>query len=327
MAETIPGGEDRPVANLTQKVYDRWKSIENLDTELASTWRTTSTDELARFRLWSNNLGACHPANDPRSADHRLRAATDVRKRIAQLLDELCEALDDVQAIESGAREGEEEDEEDADIVTSSNDDVTTDLRSEISELWLMVEDVITSLLKVSVLVRKSSSRNRFDHAVRAAAKANASFMPVIWDTEHVRHKFPKLDANPWLIQRLGETSTHRRTFLMYAQDHERRIASNKDEGDGSRSVNSKPTETSTRATTLAHGKVDTSLLQRLEDYDGDDAVSTASATTYHTVGGDGINSNTLKVVPLASVCTDSKPAICPYCRGMVHFKREKAWR
>lgn len=123
-----------------------------------------------------------------------MRAAPDVRRRIAQLLDELCENINDIQAIQSGEREGEEE-EEDVDFATSPDDTESAELRSEISELWLMVGDVITSLLKVSVLVRLSSSRNKFDHAVRATARANTSYMPMIWDIEHVRHKFPKLET------------------------------------------------------------------------------------------------------------------------------------
>jgi len=178
---------------------------------------------------------------------------------------------------------------------------------------------------KVSVLVRQSSGRNRFDHAVRATAKANTSYMPMIWDIEHVRHKFPKLETKQWLIQRLAKTATQRRTFLMYAEEHERRIASGDTEHDGTNSVTSRPTEASTRATTLPPAKVDSSILQRLEDYDGDDAVSTISATTFNTVSDN--DENARKVVPLSSVCVDGEPSTCPYCRGMVQFKREKAWR
>jgi hypothetical protein len=289
-------------------------------------WQDVTTNERSRFRLWSNNLGACHPVEDQRSADYRLRAAPDVQKRIIQLLEELCEDLDDIREIQSGEREGEEE-VDNPDITASSDDDESTKPRSEISELWLMVGDVINSLLKVSVLVRQSSSRNKFDHAVKAAAKANAPSMPMTWDLEHIRHKFPKLEAKQWLVQRLGKTATQRRTFLMYAEEHERRIASGKNENDETKSVTSRPTEPSTRATTMAPAKFNTSLLHRLEDYDGDDAVSTTSVTTYNTVGGNDGGANTLSVVPLLSVCVDNKPAICPYCRGMVHFKREKAWR
>ena len=324
MADSLPDEAGCTVAGLTREVNTRWGAIEKLDTELSVSWRQVAVNERSRFRLWSNNLGACHPVEDQKSADHSLRAAPDVRRRITQLLDELCESLDDIQAIQSGEREGEEE-EEDIDSTTSSDDDENAETRSEISELWLMVGDIITSLLKVSVLVRQSSSRNRFDHAVRATAKANTSYMPMIWDIEHVRHKFPKLETKQWLIQRLAKTATQRRTFLMYAEEHERRIALGDTEHDGTKSVTSRPTEASTRTTTLPPAKVDSSILQLLEDYDGDDAVSTISATTFNTVSDN--DENARKVVPLSSVCVDSEPAICPYCRGMVQFKREKAWR
>lgn len=233
------------------------------------------------------------PVEDQKSAGHRLRAAPDVQKRITQLLEELCEGLDDIQEIQSGEREGGEEEGE-TDITAFPDDDGTTNPVSEISELWLMVADIITSLLKVSVLVRQSSSRNRFDHAVRAAAKANASSMPMMWDVDHVRNKFPKLEAKQWLIQRLGKMGTQRRTFLMYAEEHERRIASGKNENDGTKSV-------STCATSLPSAKFDSSILQRLEDYEGDDAVSTVSATTFNTVDLSGSDDSTRKVVPLSS--------------------------
>jgi hypothetical protein len=309
MADDPSIEEESTVADLTQVAYIRWSAIEDLNTVLSASWRQVTLDHALRFRLWSNNLETCHPVNDHRSADHRLRAAPDVKKRIAQLLEELCESLDDIRAT--------------TDTGALLRDDGITHSRSGISELWLMVEGVITSLFKVSVLVRQNSSRNRFDHAVRSASKANASSMPAIWDIEHVRCKFPKLEEKQWLIRRLGEMGAQRRTFLMYAKDHERRIGSDGNGVHGTTSVASRPTEASTHATILPPTKINSSMLQRLEDYDGDDAVSTASATTCDS--NNDIDAR--KVVPLASVCVDRKPVICPYCRGMVHFKKEKAWR
>jgi hypothetical protein len=303
MANSEPQARKSTIAGFTQEVFTRWTAIEKLNTELAASWRQVTSDELSRFRLWSNNLGSCHGVDDPRSADHRLRTALDVQRRIVQLLEELCENLDDIQAIQSGSRQGGEVEPDDVEL--SSDEDGTTIIRSEISELWLMVEDIITNLMKITVLVRKSTTRNRFDHAVRAA----------------------KLEAKQWLVERLGENGAHRRTFLMYAQDHEKRLASDEHEDDANKSVASRPTQASTRATTLAPAKVEHSVLQRLEEYNGDDAVSTTSATTYNTVAGDGNDVNVLQVTPLSSVCTQDRPAVCPYCRAMVHFKREKAWR
>jgi hypothetical protein len=325
MATSVFQNRESTIASCTQEVFARWAALEKLDTELAASWRQVTSDELSRFRLWSNNLGACHGVDDPRSADHRLRTALDVQRRIVQLLEELCEDLEDIQAIQSGSRQGEEEEPDDVEL--SSDEDGTTVIRSEISELWLMVEDIITNLMKITALVRKSTTRNRFDHAVRAATKSKGSAIPTIWYTEHVRRKYPKLEGKQWLIQRLGEDGAHRRTFLMYAQDHEKRLASDEHEDDTNKSVASRPTQVSTRATTLAPAKVEHSVLQQLEEYNGDDAVSTTSATTYNTAAGNGKYVNALEVRALSSVCTQGRPAVCPYCRAMVHFNREKAWR
>jgi hypothetical protein len=316
MAESAAEEANRTVAGLTQEVNTRWSAIEKLDTELTVSWRQITINERSRFQLWSNNLGACHPLEVQESADHRLRAAPDVHRRIVQLLEELCEGLDDIREVQSGEREGgeeeEKEEEEETDVSTFSGDDETTNPRSEISELWLMVGDVITSLLKLSVLVRQSSSRNKLDRASRAVAKATASSEIMTSDVEHVRYRFPKLEANQWLLQRLGEASTQRRRFLLYAQDHERQLASVAKES------TSGPTEASSRAATVLPAKFDISFL---EDLDGANAAST-------TLFSRGWNvDDRREVVPLSFVCVDGQPAICPYCRDTVHFKTGKAWR
>lgn len=319
MAESSPERKHCTVADRTRDANSRWSAIEKLDTELAASWRAVAINERSRFRLWSNNLGAGRPFEDQRSADHQLRAAPDIQGRIVQLLEELCEGLDDIQEIQSGEREGEQEEEEqeEIDVTIFPGDNETTRPRSEISELWLMVGDVITSLLKVSVLVRQSSSRDRFDHAVRAAAKADTSSTSMASDIENVRHKFPKLESKQWLLQRLGEASKQRRSFLMYAQDYERRFASAKKES------TSRPPEATTRAKTLPPAKADVSIL---EDHDGAGAASTTLATL-HSASRSVDDDDTRQVVPLSSVCVGGQPAICPYCRDVVHFKKEKAWR
>ena len=313
MAESATEEADHTVAGLTQEVDTRWSAIEKLNTELTVSWRQITINERSRFQLWSNNLGACHPLDDQNSADHRLRAAPDVHRRIVQLLEELCEGLDDIREIQSGEREGgEEEEEEETDVATFPGGDETTKPRSEISELWLVVGDIITSLLKLSVLVRQSSSRNKLDRAARAVAKATASSEIMTSDVEYVRHKFPKLEANQWLLQRLGEASMQRRRFLLYAQEHERRLASVENESA------SGPTEASSRAATVLPAKFDVSSL---EDLDGANAAST-------TLFGRGLNDGDRRqVVPLSFVCVDGQPATCPYCRDTVHFKTGKAWR
>ena len=52
-------------------------------------------DEFDRFKIWGGNLGARHSASAKISLDWRLRNATELRKEIIQLLEEIASALED----------------------------------------------------------------------------------------------------------------------------------------------------------------------------------------------------------------------------------------
>lgn len=54
-------------------------------------------DELGRFRLWANNIGAFLSIDHRNSLDFRLREASKVGCRIVEFLDDLAEALTDGQ--------------------------------------------------------------------------------------------------------------------------------------------------------------------------------------------------------------------------------------
>jgi hypothetical protein len=315
---------DTSITYHTREGFSIWEAIQQLTTELVLSWRQVGSDELSRYRLWASNIGAYHDPGDQRSADHRLRGAPDFEKRIVQLLEELNEALDDIYQISSGQREGESE--EISDPHSNAQDSTRTDI-SEISELWLMVEEITTSLMKASVLVRKSTKRNRFQHAIRAAAKVASPSVPTIWDVEHIRYKHPKLERNRWLLDRVGEANTHRRQFLLYAQDHGRRVAFDQSGDFVSKSLFSRPTQALTQATTVVKDEKVSSALAHLDDYEGNDDASATSLTTYATGRDDDISTTRLRIVPLTTVCPEGKPGLCPYCQGMVLFTDRKLWR
>ena len=103
-------------------------------------------DGRSRYTIWASNLGTMHPETDRRSADYRLRDAPEVTSRILELLDELTEINAEISEILSGERENRQ--------LSSENDDSSQD---ELSELHLSVGDIITSLFKVSMLVKKAT--------------------------------------------------------------------------------------------------------------------------------------------------------------------------
>lgn len=170
-----------------------------------------SEDGHSRYNIWALNLGSFHPGTDRRSADYRLREAPEVVERIVELLDELTEINSDILEIVSDLRTNREISESDDDLESSD----------ELSELNLSVGDIITSLFKVSMLVKKATTRDRY---AKAASAKEAAFLTE-FDTRHVADKYPKLRTQPWLLERLGKAITQRRQFLRYCRNHKHRIA------------------------------------------------------------------------------------------------------
>jgi hypothetical protein len=170
-----------------------------------------SEDGRSRYHIWASNLGSLHPGTDRRSADYRLREAPEVVERIVELLEELTEINSDILEILSGARTNRQ--------ISESDDD--SESSDELSELNLSVGDIITSLFKVSMLVKKATTRDRY---AKAASAKEAAFLAE-FDIRHVADKYPKLRTQPWLLQRLGNAITQRRQFLRYCRNHKHRIA------------------------------------------------------------------------------------------------------
>lgn len=170
-----------------------------------------SEDARSRYQIWASNLGSLHPGTDRRSADYRLREAPEVVERIVELLEELAEINSDILEIVSGSRTNRQ--------ISESEDDLESS--DELSELNLSVGDIITSLFKVSMLVKKATTRDRY---AKAASAKDAAFL-ADFDIRHVADKYPKLRAQPWLLKRLGNAITQRRQFLRYCRNHKNRIA------------------------------------------------------------------------------------------------------
>ncbi|KAK6424121.1 hypothetical protein LTR95_016435, partial [Oleoguttula sp. CCFEE 5521] len=129
---------------------------------------TQHADSLARFRIWAGNLGAWHPRSDRRSADHRLRDAPEVEDRLVEILEELTDTNGDVRAIVSGSAKDRTVSPDDVSEADSGDSDDGT---SELSELILSIGDLITSLMKVSMLLRKATTRDRYVRAIQAGGQ------------------------------------------------------------------------------------------------------------------------------------------------------------
>ena len=148
-----------------------------------------------------------------------MRRAPEVRDHIIQLLTALTSCNNDIWDIASGARQ-------DGSSLAHELEDYDDDLfldhqpQSEALELALNVADVVTNLMKVSALIRKATTRDRY---ARAYSENEIPFLTE-FDARHVADKFPKTVAHSWLLDRLGKANARRRLYLRYARDHRDRL-------------------------------------------------------------------------------------------------------
>lgn len=86
-----------PIADrscLCQQLFDRLSSLSHDIRSDCLISPAASLDELGRFRLWANNIGAFLRIEYRNSLDFRLREASKIRSRVVEFLEDLAEALD-----------------------------------------------------------------------------------------------------------------------------------------------------------------------------------------------------------------------------------------
>ena len=293
--------------------------------------RLTIEDNYARFRIWAGNIGAFQPLSSKSSADFRLREAPEVANRILEILEDMSETNEDIRVATAETSVSE--------LGQEANDDEP----NVVQELCLSVGDSLRSLLKVSALLRKATTRDRY--ALAVSSKHDTLPKEYDWfDKRHVGEKFPKTLHQEWLCERLAKAITQRRRYLRYAQKHEKRVAreptatllapqnllvldSNlhlRDKDITSFGNTLTATAASTKASTLQVDKVAFADVTNLED-DDDDNVS--QATSFVSAATGDANPHRAQIVKLKDLAQTNEPFLCPYCRGIVQFKSQKAWR
>jgi hypothetical protein len=89
----------------------------------------------------------------------------------------------------------------------------------ELRELLSSAHGSISSLLKVSMAIRSSPTRDDYS---KAAARYD---IPSLWDVKHVEAKHGNAKySQQWLLERLGNAITLRRKYLKYREEHNRKI-------------------------------------------------------------------------------------------------------
>lgn len=304
-----------------------------------------------RFRLWAGNIGARKTPNSRASLESRLAAAPDLLEQVSELLTDLAEALDDLHEIIVGKH-----DNRIIDAVPTSPGETNIQNRDEANDLVNIANECITSLLRLSILIRKASPRDRFSRALQAASLEKKPYLDQ-FDVSHVAERYPKLKTAEarWLCERLGRAITKRRQFLRYMRYHKLRVSEGverKEEveeleeeevtkailaktafvvkgrraGMSSGSVvisgsEGAQTRASTKASTLDVAKLALLQADNLNPDDSKSYVSASSSFQLHSGGG------TLRLPSLAQVSKGEAVFECPFCFGIQSMAKDWEWR
>lgn len=212
--------------------------------------------------------------------------------------------------------------------------------RDQAHEVLRAAVECCRGLLKTSMLIRRATTRDRFNTALR---KTEDPFDDQ-FDINHVQEKYPKLrkPESKWLLNRLGRANTSRRQFLRYCREHQDSLSASHTLPADSNTILSpaQPVATSadkeyvhsvpdrishagftdpgTKASTL-----NVSQLNGTRDEPDDDAVSYISAVRSDFANEDAV----LELPSLRTVSRDQSEFECPLCHTIQSFKRESQWR
>ena len=211
---------------------------------------------------------------------------------------------------------------------------------SELEELLESSSDTITSLFKISVLVKSATTRDRY----AKAAKAPGEPFDARFDISHVGHKFPLIHRTEWLETRLGKAITQRRQYLRYCRQHRDRLDAQHKVADVSENAVDrqptlvrKPVEESGEATksqnqslkppsTFAITTASTLLVNNFDSLENPpDEVQ--SQTSYATSINEDESSDNLRVPPLPDEALRGLPFECPYCWAPQLIKTWRPWK
>lgn len=376
---TMDEDDEQSVASRTRIAERHFSELINLlesGNETSSVSIEAATDTLDRFKLWAGNIAARQPATSPASLEARLVTAKRILKQVEDLLDDIILALDDrkkslpsspfislgineVQVLEisSGSRENRQimyKNLVNNNDPTSLEQQLETGVgrsleRNESQDVLDVISDGIRSLLKINVLIRKATPRDRFARALHADNPFIGQF-----DINYVAERYSKLNKpdSKWLCVRLGRAITKRRQFLRYSREHRVRIAgqnendreskrhiSAKDRGEGkafdmnfdTQMRSSVGTEliSSVAAHTRAPTKASTLDITRLQKPSEDEA-NIEDTRSFISAGSslqvEDENSR-LHLPSLEESSGGNSIFECPFCLGIQTFTRESAWR
>lgn len=158
--------------------------------------------QVDRYCIWFKNIAAHQDARLPSSLEYRIREDENAIRIVKKALIYLAESLEMLLMILTGEKENE-----------------TWDSTSELAELSLSIDEGITSLFELSMIIRKKPEKDEY---VKAALANSYDPTP---DIVHVGDKYPfARSRDAWLMERLGTAITRRRQYLRYRKDHQEKM-------------------------------------------------------------------------------------------------------
>ncbi|KID97744.1 transcription factor Cys6, partial [Metarhizium majus ARSEF 297] len=273
-------------------------------------------DELARFKLWSENIGAHRTG--PTSLDHRLRDSSPLRQQVARLLDELTTSIDEVEAILSGkATPWDEEVIDGCDIDAELKEilgDEKFEFDSELAQLSVDIGDIINSLLRLSTSIRNPAPHDHFMSTEYAEDGYFSDF-----DVRHVEAKYK--DANQDLVRRLGKAISRRRRYFKYRESHHAKLSQGLDLDQGCTEAGQKSTVASSVPLAMKDPGNSAPLFGELDEDDHSETGN--SQTSYATTAPE---SEKLRVPTLPEQYKKG-PFQCPFCFMLISVTNRIQWK
>ena len=211
--------------------------------------------------------------------------------------------------------------------------------QTELQQLCQAVKNSITSLLKLSIAIRKYATRDDYSRSASENPIDNS------FDINHVRQKHPC--AESWLVSRLGKANARRRQYLSYRERHRQKLSQEartplgdvesgkeaKEEGEATLPIRSTsmmedgPSNLggTTTSIVLTQTTATTYVAATVQDIDqssdpGRSETSYATNQTENDIGD-------LRVPPPPKESEDEQPFECPYCFTIQTIKGDRAWK
>lgn len=234
--------------------------------------------------------------------------------------------------------------------VSDGNGTVCFNSRSinEAQDLSGIIINCVSGLMKLSILIRKATYRDRWSRALQdPKGRLDDQF-----DIRHVGQKFPKLDrpGQEWLKVRLGRAITQRRQFIHYCREHSQKLGTEEAESystTGTENVQMyKPKEIvsdtgpmvrtrnggfSTPASTVGQDSTKASTFQGLHlkagqnEEDNDNLSLVSSVMSSLNIEDD--DTERLQLPSLQDVSNGKPDFECPYCSMVQHIGQDKKWK